>query len=556
MSKAVVSIPEYFMRDDSGVQYPQFVEAVKKSCRRLLKGPKSSTPNPVPVAIFQTDAKGLFDLYLSNLSHTVQVHTCDTCRQFFDRYGSLVVIDSAGRQHPLMWSIKDEDIQNIPFYDRAILDLHRAVARARITNVFLTENLVLGSPITGDWSHFAVKLPDYMEFAHPLLSLDEKVGALIQDHETVERAIREFSLDSLQLAVGLLKTDAMYRSEAVLGPAQWLYNLKQNTVDAKSKQQYSNHIWREIATAPDGFKHPRNSMIGSLIEDLESGIGLEAAKKNFNYKLDPTKYQRPTSAPKEGNINQAEKIIAKLDSSGSLKRRYAVLEDLQETLWAWKEQPKKKQPEGTFAHLRDLDTDAANRKQGQNPTKHRVTFAKFTRDVLPDAIDIRIFVPNASSNFTAFVTADDPEAPPILQWDTKDIRNPVSWYVYPHSGSLPSAWHLHANTWHKVTAIANFPHTWNGRPATNIAPAALFVIEGCRDTSGESGLGLFPEILKSEYHSIRATIEAHSVAGKIKGAKHASACGLGFRSKGSTQYELVVTNKGGLKTCYTVDRWD
>jgi len=42
------------------------------------------------------------------------------------------------------------------------------------------------------------------------------------------------------------------------------------------------------------------------------------------------------------------------------------------------------------------------------------------------------------------VTAKHPEAPPILQWDSPDKRNPVSLYVYVN-GSATADWNLRAD---------------------------------------------------------------------------------------------------------------
>src|SRR5207253_1562968 len=47
-------------------------------------------------------------------------------------------------------------------------------------------------------------------------------------------------------------------------------------------------------------------------------------------------------------------------------------------------------------------------------------------------VGIELQVPGSSGHFMALITATRPEAPPILQWDSEERRNPVSWYY--HSG--------------------------------------------------------------------------------------------------------------------------
>ena len=43
----------------------------------------------------------------------------------------------------------------------------------------------------------------------------------------------------------------------------------------------------------------------------------------------------------------------------------------------------------------------------------------------------------------------------------------------------------------------------------------LFVLEGVRETSN-MGLGLFPTMMKGDFHSVRKTVEAASSKGKIE----------------------------------------
>ena len=80
------------------------------------------------------------------------------------------------------------------------------------------------------------------------------------------------------------------------------------------------------------------------------------------------------------------------------------------------------------------------------------------------------------------------------------------------------------------------------------------MIDGARDSRNAS-LVIFPETLRSDLHSVRATVEAFSKAGKLVGVEEASANGL-LLSKGSTwNAQLRVTSSGSQQT-YRLDRWD
>lgn len=63
---------------------------------------------------------------------------------------------------------------------------------------------------------------------------------------------------------------------------------------------------------------------------------------------------------------------------------------------------------------------------------------------------------------------------------------------------------------------------------------------------------MFPEILRSEYHGIRAVVEAHAGKGKIHKPEEGSANGLamiGARIR-------VKMKDSAVSIQYTIDRWD
>jgi hypothetical protein len=87
------------------------------------------------------------------------------------------------------------------------------------------------------------------------------------------------------------------------------------------------------------------------------------------------------------------------------------------------------------------------------------------------------------------------------------------------------------------------------------------VLEGARDQR-QCGNGLFPAILKSEYHGIRSSIEAYSRAAKLSavdrhGRDAAPACGLALQKSNDRWAGVVrVTSRGGVRCTYKLDRWD
>jgi hypothetical protein len=81
---------------------------------------------------------------------------------------------------------------------------------------------------------------------------------------------------------------------------------------------------------------------------------------------------------------------------------------------------------GVFGHLKAKGAPAPVADMSVPPKL--MTWEKFMRTVMPMASKIELAVPNSADRFMALTTAVNPEAPPLLQWDTAEDRNTFSWY--------------------------------------------------------------------------------------------------------------------------------
>ncbi len=528
------------------VEYHAMLERIRRRFAETFGGRQ---PMPDVVPLFTTDAEDLFGAYVSALpAKERQHHNCHACRDFMERYGGLVSIDEDGCTTPAV--LNEDDATGI--YAPAIAEVARLVRRASVTGVFKDKADVWGKPVTGDWRHFGVDCALW-SITGTGASLPHKLMAeKAEDFKNVLRALADFPLALCRSAVTILESEALYRSEKVLGQAKWLYELHELRANALDARRRENLVWRAVATAPSGFCHPRSSMIGTLLDDLKAGLPFETVKERFAAKMHPLSYQRPTEAPNAQTIEQAEKLVARLGIANSLKRRYARLEEV-EAMWTPKNQGVASAGHGVFSQVR-ARSDAEVNGWGGTVDAGRITWAKFNRDVLPRAFSIHSVVPVVPANFAALVTATDPAAPPIIQWDTPERRNPVSWYLYL-GGSMASRWNLTAGAMVAVTAVCLKPPQWYGGKFPHQSPGVLFILDGCREKNTES-LALFPEVLKAELHGIRAVIEAYSKTEKITGSESATACGLLLDSGSQVPIRLVVEYVNGIKASYLLDRWE
>ncbi|AFY96090.1 hypothetical protein [Chamaesiphon minutus] len=503
------------------------------------------------VNLFTTATTELFSIFLSAMPPDFrQNHTCNSCWQFVARYGGIVTIDPDGKTTPVMWNPK-----LVPeVYAPAVGKLASVVAEAAIDNVFLSDLQTWGTPVTGIWEHFSVVPGEDLVFkSTPIYSTYQTLAQKRQEYQMLVRGLADFSLQVATQAYSLLSNAQLYRSEACLGIAKWFLDLQQQRQSVRNSRLRENLTWLAVANAPPGYCHIRSGMIGTLLEDIQNELTFQQIADRFNAKMNPLQYLRPQAPPKAGNIAQAEKIVAQLQTAGALDRRFAKLEDLQ-ALWMPHPTAPKVESKGIFGHLQTATTKA---QQQIDLPSIVMTWEKFARTILPTAKTIEYFVPASQQAYMALVTATNPEAPPIIQWDMLEDRNPVTWYFYAN-GSSPNAWNLRSNTYCPVTAIVLQPSLWkDAEKFAHKGEKAFLLLQNAKDKQYQKGAGFFPESLKSEYHSIRSTMEAYAQNAVLAGKDEATACGIGLQKGGTWDLILLrVTTSDNLQVNYQLDRWD
>ena len=510
---------------------------------------KSTKDGSTP--LFTTNAGDLYGLLLDGIPEEARQHyNCNACRYFVNRYGGLVKIDEkTGKQTPVMWPEKAPD-----FFSDAVKKIRRKVSAATVTGVFITSERQLGTPVTGSWEHMAVKVPEPMVHRKRLKNAFQEAAEKAEDYGLLASAIGKYRTETVETAVNLLRSEALYRNENVLGMAEWFLEVLQLVKEKRGARNRAtrNIIWYKAATAPVGFCHISSNVIGTLLDDIAAGYDFNTVSRKFAEKMNPLQYQRPQAAPSAGNVAQAERIVEKLGIANSLKRRYARLDEIRTI---WRPMPAKKAggvSAGVFARVatKEQQRETPNAMSGPTVT---ITWEKFRRTVLGSARKIEFYVPGKEDCYTAILTAEDQEAPPIILWDAEENRNPFSWYVYS-GGSAPSRWNLLPG-YVEVTGVTLQPNLW--QPGYEYRGASvIFILKGAKDRDRRStGLALFPEVLKSELHEVRSTIEAYSKSEKLGGADEASACGVRLQKGLNWNAQFRVTTDIGT-TIYKLDRWD
>lgn len=489
----------------------------------------------------------LYEIFLSSFDDPAerQYHTCHCCRTFIHRYGSLVVLDENGSMASALWADS-----NGHAYKHVAHRLRRAVERGVVSDLFLWSEILWGVPEAGGFTHLWARPNLAMRWISRTQTAGQAMAAKREDRRTLEHALGTMPREIVERAVDMLRAGSLYRADKVLPMASFLLDAHDRTAGKKGEPR-NRILWRLVSEASAGWCSPRGSVLGALVEDLQAGLHAEAVARKHNERMDPLQYQRPSAPTSAGNVAQAERLFEQLGLAPSLRRRFAAADEL---VHLWTPRPKSSEPQqaGVFGHLLSAQRSPSTARLTARPVT--MTFAKFRRDVLPQAIEIEAHVP-AHGAFCAFTTAVERDAPPILQWDSDECRNPFAWYVYS-SGSSASQWGLSAGQHARVVCMSEMPPMWGGNGARwkDYSNSALLVLEGARDSRNTS-LALFPECLRGEIHQVRRTIEAHSRSRKLEPLEDGRQHAAGLRIGDGMPVELTVHTVAGLAV-YVIDRWE
>lgn len=497
--------------------------------------------------LFLVNAPNIWQTYLNGIPEEFrQENQCRTCKHFLERFGAIVLIKADGTLHSPIWS-SDSALDDLKAGIEAV---KKYVETCDIVSTFESTVADLGKKEVGGYSHYSIKLPVTHLNRNKLLNDSQRMAAKKEDNSVLRRALGEFKLETLEEALRVLESDSVSRSEKFVDHMKWLIARKAD-LSNKNRRVSDALIWKAVASAPHGWCTPKSEMVGTLLEDISSGHDFSSVQARWNAKMHPLQYQRPQALPTEGAVKVAEEMFEKLNLKDSLLRRFARLEEIP---CLWNPTPIKTEAakEGIFANVPTKNSTKVEKNTLDLPSKN-ISWAKFARTVLGTASKIELEVPSRGA-FTAMVTAENMDAPPIIRWDLETERNPLSQYLY-NNGSYASTWNLLSGKFVEVTGISREPEriSFDGEDKR-----IMFILSGAKDTNYSSALhagsALFPEVIRADLHGVRSVIEAYSKSHGISGYADASACGIW--GSDSNPVTVRVTDASGAVLAYRIDRME
>lgn len=492
--------------------------------------------------LFYTDAKDLYEYFLNAIpEESRQTYKCNTCRHFVNTYGGLVTIDENGELYPIMW-------ENVPaFFEKAAQQVRRNIKCANVTGYFVTDEERLGVTEKGGFHHLSAKVPSKLIYKG-YNTLRGVAAEKEEDYQLLTNAVETYSLLDARQAMQLVQGDQVRKNESLIAHAKWFFDVMNEVENVKNQKTKSHILWLNAVKAPAGLCHMTTTKLATVLALIKEGKNQTFIRRMINDMTDPRTDQRKQALPTEGNKRRAEQIIKERGLENSFKRRFARKEEIK-SVWSPIEKDDTMK-EGFFAKVRTKESTKQNKKPVIEDAM-KMTWKKFQETVLPEAEKIEYAVRSCRDNFSALITAVDLDAPPIIQWDLEEERNPFNWYVYIN-GSEPEQWGLRPG-WVNVTKVALQPNLWHGN-FEHEGKAVFFLLEGAKDSANKN-IALFPGILKSHLREIAPTIEEHIKTESLDGYKEASACGLRLQDGNNWNARFRVETKYEIRE-YILDRWD
>lgn len=529
--------------------YPKVRELIAKRIRSVSEDPNMA--GQYLYLVTPRSSKKLHEIFIDNIPEYARQHyRCNACFMFINRVGALVTIDDNGTLHSVCW---DVPLEEVGMFAPAFNEMKKAVESGTVRNVFSydrhkipayiqkdSSDLILGLPSTGDWTHFYGIL--YTRNINLQVEISEKE---FRERLNVSREnLNRWNTPAIKKALAYAGSGDLFATDKVKSQCEYLLELIEKYTTTISTNGRLRLMWENSYF----LYHIGGSSIGSLLDDFQNdNLSDSECIDRYNSKVDPLKYKRSQAAPSEALIKQAEKLISDLGAENSLKRRFALVSDLPRLLWAPKadEDDNKEYRSGVFSKVKSKENAKDDYELVHNDGG-KITLTKFMKSVAPGAKRITVMTP-ARGSYAAYTTAVDMEAPCIIKWDSKEVRNPISQYVY-NNGSYGTQWNIFESEADCV-GIANFPEDLLSEELSQ--SGALFILQNVYDLQNKAS-ALFADNLIPELFSIRKVIESFSNATPLESVEGQKACGLTYN--GGTLYLKVYTDYA--VTSYCIDRLD
>jgi hypothetical protein len=337
-------------------------------------------------------------------------HDCSCCRHFIRDIGNVVAIQNGAIA--TIW-----DLNGLPEPYQTVADAMAAHIKALpIRDVFLTKLAKSGAKLTPGlvdgkvhkFVHFFVNVPS----GFVTKDVDSQRGTARTTHAVLTRGLLELKPDALATVAGLIADNAIYRGQEFQRAVTEFAAVQSRFLSLPEGTARELLAWTMLKNPAARF---RNTVIGTLVQDLSDGMPLDAAVRAFETKVAPANYKRPTALITKGMVDAAMKTIGDLGLEPALERRHAKFADVSvnSVLFVDNSTRTKMRDSGIKGLLMDEVKPAAFDPTGAA----EIGIDEFVASVLPKCTSLHLYVDNAhAGNFVSMTAPVHADAAPLFRW--------------------------------------------------------------------------------------------------------------------------------------------
>lgn len=380
----------------------------------------TSNENNIFVSM-KLDKDKLWETYLNSFPTEVNQifrerrnYDCNCCKNFIKKLGAVAYIKN-DKLHTIWEGIK------VDGYFQAVVDaLDAFVKTAQIDNYYFTSERIAGSLQTTDsidssikWDHLFAKIPS--RFVKSNHEIGPHLSNMTANYGVLKRSMEELTLDSAETVLDLINQNSLYGGTQHKDQVKLFIKTKKAYESSTNKEMF---LWVTANKLGNSGRF-KNSIIGTLLEDLSSNVELDKAVASFETKHAPQNYKRTSAIVTPKMIAAAQEKIRSLGFDEALYRRHANVSDIsvQNVLFTSVHE----KPLNVFDELIDQTSRSMNSKTLDKI--ETIDAKKFIEDVLPTCTKLEVmFKHNHQSNLMTLVAPQYPSAENMFKWN-----NNISW---------------------------------------------------------------------------------------------------------------------------------
>ena len=349
--------------------------------------------------------EGTNPVYITNTEHD-----CSCCKNFIKNLGNLVAIIDGKVE--TVWNVKGLAYP----YDVVAASMDNYIKNQAITGIFRSSEKSYGAERTLQsmtdgrtkrWNHFYGEVTGN----HFTKKVGEEKGTAATSVQTLKRGLEELKPSALVQVIELIEAKSLYRGEEHLASVKKFQAVQKEYLKLNTRQS-ELFLWTNYSNAAAHF---RNSVIGTLVQDLSESDDLEKAVKSFEAKVAPANYKRPTALVTPRMVEEAMKTIKELDYEDSLSRRLARISDVGVTNVLWVNNETQSKMKGGIENV--LMAAAKANVKPKEVKAEEISIDDFMRTVLPGVTGMEVLVKNAhAANFMTLTAPVHDNTKPLFKW--------------------------------------------------------------------------------------------------------------------------------------------